>query len=56
MRRYLVSLLNPYCEVVEAGNGLEALEAAQRRQPDLIITDYMSAPPILSRPRGDPSF
>lgn len=39
MRRYVSRLLEPYCEVETVANGEEALTAAERTQPDLILSD-----------------
>lgn len=41
MRRYLVSILTPHVRVIEAADGLEALELAQLHLPDLILSDVM---------------
>lgn len=40
-RRYMRSIFAPFCTVVEARDGLEALEACQRQMPDLVVTDVM---------------
>ncbi|OCF32765.1 hypothetical protein I316_05687 [Kwoniella heveanensis BCC8398] len=37
--RYVQGVFAPYCTVVEAPDGQEALDMCSRRQPDLIITD-----------------
>ncbi|TDL18928.1 hypothetical protein BD410DRAFT_792720 [Rickenella mellea] len=41
MRRYMKSLLAPYCKVVEAPNGQEALQILNFVKPSLILTDVM---------------
>ena len=41
MREYLTSLLGWRFEVVQAGNGRQALEKVERARPDLILTDMM---------------
>lgn len=41
MRDYICRLLAPYWEVETAADGMQALEAAQRNPPDLILTDVM---------------
>ncbi|WWD02256.1 hypothetical protein V865_000294 [Kwoniella europaea PYCC6329] len=40
-RRYMSSIFAPLCTVIEAGDGLEALDLCKRRMPDLIISDVM---------------
>ena len=45
-RRYLRSIFAPYCTLLEARHGREAVEICERRQPDLIISDVMM--PIVS--------
>nr|XP_019006639.1 uncharacterized protein I203_00231 [Kwoniella mangroviensis CBS 8507]OCF70100.1 hypothetical protein I203_00231 [Kwoniella mangroviensis CBS 8507] len=40
-RRYMNSIFAPLCTVIEAGDGLEALEMCGKRMPDLIISDVM---------------
>jgi two-component system cell cycle response regulator DivK len=45
-RELLVQLLEPVCEVVEAENGLEAVEKAHQSSPDLILMDLSM--PVLS--------
>ncbi|WVQ68391.1 uncharacterized protein L199_006599 [Kwoniella botswanensis] len=40
-RRYMSSIFAPLCTVIEAGDGLEALDLCERRMPDLIISDVM---------------
>lgn len=45
MREYVASILEAKWNVIKASNGLEALELAQTRRPDLILTDVMM--PIL---------
>jgi PAS domain S-box-containing protein len=39
MRDYVSALLRPYCDVEVVANGAEALKAARRRMPDLILSD-----------------
>ncbi|MES1209569.1 MAG: ATP-binding protein, partial [Pseudomonadota bacterium] len=41
MREYLARLLGQHWQVEAVSDGLRALEAAQRRRPDLILTDVM---------------
>lgn len=41
MRQYVRDLLSPYCAVETVSDGLQALEAARRRPPDLIVSDIM---------------
>jgi signal transduction histidine kinase/DNA-binding NarL/FixJ family response regulator len=41
MRRYVAGLLVDLCEVATAADGLEALELARARTPDLVLTDVM---------------
>ena len=41
MRGYLRDLLSPYYAVEVAADGLQALEAARREPPDLIVSDVM---------------
>ncbi|MDE9367798.1 SpoIIE family protein phosphatase [Luteipulveratus sp. YIM 133132] len=41
MREYLVHLLSPDYEVDVAADGMEALERARRRRPDLVLSDVM---------------
>jgi signal transduction histidine kinase len=41
MRSYLERLLSPFWEVVTAGDGLQALELAEKMEPDLLVTDVM---------------
>jgi len=41
MRDYLTRLLRPHYTLETVGNGAQALVAARRRRPDLIITDVM---------------
>jgi YesN/AraC family two-component response regulator len=41
IRYYIVSLLIKTCNIIEASNGVEALEKAIRYLPDLIISDLM---------------
>lgn len=53
--------LQPYqCQIVEATNGADGLEAAARERPDLIFLDVtmpiMDGLEMLNRLRGDPSL
>jgi signal transduction histidine kinase/FixJ family two-component response regulator len=41
MRQYIKRIFSPYCEVIEASNGEEALAIATASQPDLILSDVM---------------
>lgn len=45
-RELLTQLLEPHCDVIEAANGLEAIEKAHCESPDLILMDLSM--PILS--------
>lgn len=38
--RDLLQAIHPDWQVVEAGNGLEGIELAQRAQPDVIVLDF----------------
>ena len=40
-RRYMRSIFAPFCSLVEARDGVEALEACKQQLPDLIVTDVM---------------
>lgn len=40
LRHYIKNILSNY-EVIEAGNGMEALEMAKKHVPDLIVSDVM---------------
>jgi len=40
-RRYMKSIFAPFCRVVEARDGQEALDMCKKSVPDLIITDVM---------------
>jgi len=48
-RRYMKSIFAPFCGVVEARDGQEALDMCKKSVPDLIITDVMM--PIASSPQ-----
>ncbi len=39
--RYMRSIFAPYCTIVEARDGLEALDLCASNPPDLIISDVM---------------
>lgn len=41
MRNYVRNLLQPYCEIETVSNGEEAVTAAKRVLPDLILSDIM---------------
>ncbi|HWZ63188.1 MAG TPA: ATP-binding protein [Steroidobacteraceae bacterium] len=41
MRSYVRGLLGPLYEVEAVGDGVQALDAARRRRPDLIVSDVM---------------
>ncbi|KAL5511938.1 hypothetical protein ACEPAH_5157 [Sanghuangporus vaninii] len=41
MRRYIKSLFIPFCQVVEASNGQEALSLLDEIKPNLILSDVM---------------
>ncbi|KAG8934381.1 hypothetical protein FRC01_003338 [Tulasnella sp. 417] len=41
MRRFLRSILRPYCKVIEAQNGTEGLVAIEENLPDLVLSDVM---------------
>jgi hypothetical protein len=41
MRHYIRSLFLPFCQVVEAVNGQDALDKLERVKPDLVISDVM---------------
>lgn len=40
-RRYVRSILEPFCTIVEARDGQEALDTYEVKPPDLIIADVM---------------
>ncbi|WVF67557.1 hypothetical protein IAT40_002314 [Kwoniella sp. CBS 6097] len=40
-RKYIHAVFSPYCKVVEARDGREALDFCRNQQPDLLITDVM---------------
>jgi hypothetical protein len=40
-RRYMKSIFAPFCAIVEARDGQEALDMCAKSIPDLIITDVM---------------
>ncbi len=39
--RYMRSIFSPYCTIIEAKDGQEALAMCQTAKPDLIISDVM---------------
>ena len=41
VRRYMRSIFAPYCAIMEARDGKEALELCEKQPPDLIISDVM---------------
>ncbi|KAG9051349.1 hypothetical protein FS837_008444 [Tulasnella sp. UAMH 9824] len=41
VRRFLRSVLRPYCNVIDAQNGLEGLVAIEEKSPDLVLSDVM---------------
>ena len=41
MREYITHLLGPEYEIETAADGMQALEAARARRPDLVLTDVM---------------
>lgn len=41
MKKFIVSILDPYYEIIEANDGKEALELAHYYKPHVIITDVM---------------
>ncbi|TRM62099.1 hypothetical protein BD626DRAFT_548830 [Schizophyllum amplum] len=41
MRHYMKTILAPYCTVVEASNGKEALELAIQKKPHVVLSDVM---------------
>ena len=59
MREYLRRVFAPYCTIVEAYNGAEALRMATLNPPNLILTDVMmpkmSGLELLAEMRKDPS-
>jgi signal transduction histidine kinase len=60
MRTYLRDLLHPLYEVEAVSDGVEALEAARRRLPDLILSDVMMPTidglALLRAVRADPAL
>ncbi|KAL1744064.1 hypothetical protein HDZ31DRAFT_39460 [Schizophyllum fasciatum] len=41
MRHYMKTILAPYCKIVEACNGQEALDLAMRAKPNVVLSDVM---------------
>ncbi len=60
MRDHIESILSRQYNVVTASNGVEALEAARRRTPDLVLSDIMmpvmDGIQVLARLRENPKF
>ncbi|MEK6373302.1 MAG: response regulator [Acidobacteriota bacterium] len=62
LNRYFLSTLLSYYghEVIEAADGVEALQAARRRRPDLVIIDVvmprMDGPELVRALRADPDL
>jgi DNA-binding response OmpR family regulator len=60
MRDYVRRILSPRHGVETATNGIEALEAARRRRPDLLLTDVMmplcDGFALLRQIRADPAL
>ncbi|HKP56886.1 MAG TPA: ATP-binding protein [Polyangiales bacterium] len=60
MRTYVSRLLRPHWDVEVAADGAEALAAARRRRPDLVVTDVMMPNldgfGLLRELRADPSL
>jgi signal transduction histidine kinase len=58
IRRYVKRLFTPYCKVIEASSGQEALNLARRSPPDLILSDLMmprmNGQELLQAVRRDP--
>jgi len=60
MRAYLVRLLRPHWTVEAVADGEEALQAARRQRPDLILSDVMmprrDGMALIGAIRGDPAL
>jgi signal transduction histidine kinase len=60
MRDYLARLLGQHWEVLLAATGIEALETARRRRPDVIVSDVMMPEldglGLIARLRADPEL
>ncbi|KIO22866.1 hypothetical protein M407DRAFT_215856 [Tulasnella calospora MUT 4182] len=41
VRRFIRSILRPYCNTIEAENGIEGLVAIEEKSPDLVLSDVM---------------
>ncbi|WVQ64073.1 uncharacterized protein L199_002232 [Kwoniella botswanensis] len=58
MRHYVKNIFSPYCRVIEAVNGKQALELAQKTPPHLILSDLMmpimNGQELLTAIRSDP--
>jgi PAS domain S-box-containing protein len=59
IRDYVRRIFSPYCTVLEARDGVEALEIAKTRRPDLILSDLMmprmTGQELLAKIRSDPT-
>lgn len=59
LRRYIKSIFAPHCTVVEAANGVEALEYVRHNPVQLILSDLMmpkmSGDELLAEIRSDPT-
>ncbi|OCF32334.1 hypothetical protein I316_06002 [Kwoniella heveanensis BCC8398] len=59
MRHYVKRIFSPYCKVIEAANGQQALEKARANPPDLILSDLMmpvmNGHQLLNAIRSDPA-
>ncbi|WVF67026.1 hypothetical protein IAT40_001769 [Kwoniella sp. CBS 6097] len=59
MRHYVKRIFSPYCKVIEAVNGKQALEKARANPPNLILSDLMmpimNGHQLLNAIRADPN-